>query len=351
MSHDLDVTDGVYSFADSLTDGRGRVDAWHKHGQAVGHCMTAQEVMKEAHLGNWRVHKVPLVGRPAPIITEDGVTTEPELEIPDKFASARFNPITGAREYLGIVGNVWEPIQNEAICEMLNMIVDESGAHFETAGALAGGARAFVTMKMPQSIELRDNAGNVIDTTDMYLSGLNAHDGMNALRAIVTGTRIVCANTETMAIAGAKSTFSIHHTPNYEKAMKEARKALGLTFKYMEAFEAEVQKLYAQAMSDEQMKTFATQVMKVDKAETERQATSRRAHADNIVKLWTSSPTLDNVRGTKWAAYNAVTEYTDFYAPVKGHGDPADLRALRALTPASVNQNLKIDAFRLLTTV
>ena len=38
---------------------------------------------------------------------------------------------------------------------MLDTITDESGAHFETAGALFGGRQVFVTMKLPKTMVLQ----------------------------------------------------------------------------------------------------------------------------------------------------------------------------------------------------
>jgi hypothetical protein len=38
-----------------------------------------------------------------------------------------------AVDYLGVIGSNYEPVQNEASCELLDALVDESGAHCETA--------------------------------------------------------------------------------------------------------------------------------------------------------------------------------------------------------------------------
>ena len=55
-------------------------------------------------------------------------------------ATVRDNPIVAGRiDCLGVVGSNYEPVQNEASCGLLDAITDESGAHFETAGALFGG--------------------------------------------------------------------------------------------------------------------------------------------------------------------------------------------------------------------
>lgn len=68
------------------------------------------------------------------------------------------------------------------------------------------------------------------------------------------------------------------------------------------------------------------------------------AAAGGIVTLWTSSLTIAPIAGTRWAAYNAVTEYLDHVVPVRGArtaGDASAARALRNITAAGSTQSLK----------
>lgn len=174
MAHELDVTDGQVSFANS------RSDAWHRLGQSVGHTMTAEKALQAAHLAGWNVRKMPLQVPQEPIVTEHGVTTPPPLQVPEYFATVRTNPITGKPNVLGVVGSKYEPVQNEASCALLNALTDESGAHFETAGALRGGRETFVTMKLPESMTF-DGIDGSADRTEFYLAALNSHDGYQPL--------------------------------------------------------------------------------------------------------------------------------------------------------------------------
>ena len=170
MAHEIDINNGVASFANS------RSDAWHRLGQSVGHAMTAREALEAAHL-NFQVSKMPLVIPQEPVITEDGVTTPDPIPVPDMFATVRNNPIIAGRvDYLGVVGPKYEPVQNDSAFAVLDTITDESGAHFETAGALFGGRQVFVTMKLPKTMVLQGRDG-FEDRTTFYLAALNSHDG------------------------------------------------------------------------------------------------------------------------------------------------------------------------------
>ena len=105
--------------------------------------------------------------------------------------------------------------------------------------------------------------------------------------------RIVCANTQSAAIARAKSTFGIRHTNGARVAIQEARTALGLAWRYMDAFETEAVALYAAPMELDHLRDFAARLVKADdKTASVTARRGRQQQASSIVKLWTSSPTL-----------------------------------------------------------
>jgi phage/plasmid-like protein (TIGR03299 family) len=347
MPHEIDITNGVASFANS------RSDHWHRLGQAVGHAMTAREALDAAHLAGWNVRKMPLQVPQEPIITEDGVTTPDPLAVPDFYATVRTNPIKGGTDVLGVVGSKYEPVQNEASCDLLDALTDESGAHFETAGALRGGRESFITMKLPNTM-IFDGRDGSQDQTVFYIAALNSHDGSSAFRLLVTPIRIVCANTQSAAINRAKASFSIRHTGGAKASIAQARNALKLTWRYIEAFETEAAALYAQPMDTDEMRHFANKLLEVDDAGTTATLRNRREKASGIVKLWTSSPTIRPIAGTRWAAYNAVTEFLDHVVPVRGartSTTASEARALRNIATAGSATSLKAQAFRMLQTI
>ena len=179
-------------------------------------------------------------------------------------------------------------------------------------------------------------------------------DGSSAFRFLVTPVRIVCANTQSAAIGSAKASFAIRHTGGAATAIQEARNALKLSWRYVEAFEAEAAKLYAQAMDTEQVRNFANALLEVESAGSDATGRHRRERANGIVRLWSSSPTVAPIAGTRWAAYQAVTEYLDHHVPVRGARTPGDAsatRALRSITTAGNAGSMKAQAFRMLQTL
>ena len=56
---------------------------------------------------------------------------------------------------------------------------------------------------------------------------------------------------------------------------------------------------------------FAAELVKVEQADSATARPRRREQAKGIVKLFVSSPSVAPVGGTRWAAYQAVSEWTD----------------------------------------
>ena len=70
------------------------------------------------------------------------------------YATVRTNPFTGRPEALGVVGDLYTPMQNEDHAAFLNTLADESGAIFDTAGSLNGGRQVFITMRLPDTMKI-----------------------------------------------------------------------------------------------------------------------------------------------------------------------------------------------------
>ncbi|WP_338752266.1 DUF932 domain-containing protein [Janibacter alittae] len=299
-----------------------RTDPWHRLGTTIeGEAFTAEQAMTLGHLGGWDVRKVPLS---ASEITSEGVTP---LDVPG-FATVRTNPFTQAPEALGVVGSAYHPLQNEDHAEFLNRLADESGAIFDTAGSLRGGRQVFVTMRLPESL----NVGGS-DRVDLNIAALNSHDGSSAFRLLVTPVRVVCANTQAAALRSHKASISIRHTRNAKAAVQAAREALGLTFAYAEEFEAEAERLINTTMTDAGFADMTARVFgTLDRDASKRAQTAERERVANLDRLWFDANTQAGIRQTAWAGYQSVAEYVDHFAPVRAKSGKADARALRLLT-------------------
>lgn len=298
MAHEIETfTDGTAAFFTA------RQDAWHRLGTVTADCLTAEQVMTTASLGGWNVRKVSLT---ATEITADGVTT---LDVPDRWATVRTHPKTGAAEYLGTVGGDYRTVQNEASCEVLNTIVDESGAHFETAGSLRGGRETFVTMLLPKDMLIGG-----VDAVRLYLAALNSHDGSKKFRLLVSPVRIVCANTQRMAERAAWASYEIRHTASAQGRIAQARQALGMTWRYCEEFQAAADRMLDETLTMGEFERIVKQVWPLEANPPVRTQNNHDRRLRALAHLFAESGTNAAIRGTRWAGYQAVTEYLDHYA-------------------------------------
>ena len=349
MGHELDITDGQASYADSRVDSQGRVDAWHKLGTPVGHAMTVDEALDAAHMRGWDVRTEPLT---ASVTLPDGTTVA--LPVPDRQLVLRTNPINAATEALGVVGMRYTPFANETTTGLLEKLVDAGGAHVETIGALRGGRDTFVTMRMPGHMEFRSPITGALDTTDLYISVLNNHTGQAPLRALIAPVRIVCANTQRMAENAARSVVTLRHTGDPAARMREVRELLGLTFAYRDTYVEQCERLIARELDSVVVLDVIEDVFGVKAATTERQETPRKERAGEVIDLYRTSPTVAPFKGTAYGVYNAVTEYLDHYAPVAAvkasDEEKAIMRARRTLMSAD-QAEMKGRAFSLLATL
>lgn len=324
MAHELETfSNGQTAFASA------RVSAWHQLGTVTQNTMSANEIMGAALLGNWGVRTIPVLGLDA-----DG------LQIPadDKRMTVRRNPVTGATEYLGIVGTDYEVIQNEQCAEMLDQLVDQvGGAHFETAGSLRKGKSVFVTMKLPTAMQI---AG--VDRMDLYLIGTTSHDGTAALRVDASPIRVVCANTQRAAFAHAVGHYTFRHTSNVSQQIAQAREALGLMWKYMDTFEKAAERMLQTSMTNREFEAIVAQVWPVADNAAEQAKNNAKQRLGTLKYLITEADTQKAITGSRWAGYQAITEYLDHYQEAKN----ATVRANRVITGKT--GDLKLTAFDLL---
>lgn len=322
MAHELErFDDGTTAFFSA------RQDAWHQLGTVTTDCLTAAEVMDVAHLGGWDVRKEQL------ITGESGATAI------GKFATTRRHPKTGNREVLGVVGKSYQIVQNEQACELLDMIVDETGAHYETAGSLRGGKEIFATMRLPQSLRIAD-----VDDIDLYLAMCTAHDASRLGRVLVTPTRIVCANTQRAAFANNVGEYTFRHTGDVKGKLAQVRDALGLIPAYLDQFQEEAEKMIERQLEWEQLQQISAQLWPLGDEDQEAAYLKQMARDRDLKALFETAPTQENIRGTAYAGYQSIVEWIDHRQPAKSEHH----RAHKVLTD-NANTQIKRQAFALLS--
>lgn len=328
MAHNLQITDNVAHFFDA------RTDAWHRLGQTGAGVQTGADALKLAYANDRNVHKTPLT---TTVITETGVQT---IEVPGKFATVGTNALTGAAEVYGVVGERYQPVQDETCAAMVDYLMGESDAHIETAGLLNNGARFFISAKIPSAkISI---AGDEIEN---YLIVSNSHDGSDSLRAFISSIRPVCANTVGAAIRGASASHTMRHTTNVHSRIDDAREALSMVSAYTARFTEYLSAMHSVPMRDADFENFMLALYGVkDRADV---STRKARQLDTLESLWHHSHTLQDTAGTRLGAYNALTEYTSHFSD--SHGKTPEDRAYNRTLKDTFDDRLRTKALSLLT--
>lgn len=277
---------------------------WHNLGTVTADALTAADALQAAQL-DFDVELRPVFAGLSPESVVGGIA------VPGRYATIR----TDTEAALGIVGARYQPIQNRQAFAFLTDLVADADAKFETAGALDSGRTVFVSMQLPDDIVL--DAEGAADLIKIYLMAVNSHDGSSQFITQVTPIRPVCRNTVRWAAEHAVAKWAVRHTSNATERIAEARRALGLTLKYAEEFEAEATELLHAPMSDGQFDEFLRSLFPLDDDASSRLRSNVYARRDVARTLFRQSDTNANIRGTAWAAEQSIIEQLDWMTTVR----------------------------------
>jgi hypothetical protein len=194
--------------------------------------------------------------------------------------------------FLGAVTGRYTPVQNR---ESFGWA--EGLGEFVFGGAMAGGASAYLGVRLDEKVSL---AG---DDHDVYAVLWNGHGGRRGLGSILTPTRMRCMNQlPTMRFkATAEETFTSTHSGD---AVGRASRQKGI----IDGLKSAVSQ--AQALADE-LSAVKLVDGRVDLVLRRAMPTQPRLRAAIETNLATSETLDDEQRTTGWGLYNAATEYLE----------------------------------------
>lgn len=288
---------------------------WHGLGQRFITAPSIAEAIVAAGL-DWRVGLKPLFTvDPSP--TGDVVSKVP--------AFATFRETDGS--VLGVVGPRYTPLQNSEAFDFFQPFLDANEATIECAASLKDGKRVFVLAK------LKRDAMDIVkgDSVEKYILLSNSHDGTLAVRVGFTPIRVVCANTLAMAHdAGTSQLLRVRHSKDVKLNLEAIREVMDTANASFEATAEQYRVLASRQINATDLKKYI-QISLALPSESERVL-------DKVTPLFLTGKGNDmpGVRGTYWAAYNAVTEYLTHQA-----GRTRDNRADSALFGLGATANVR----------
>jgi phage/plasmid-like protein (TIGR03299 family) len=267
------------------------------------------------------------------------------VPVPRHVANVR----SDTRAVLGVVGEGYEPLQNRAAFAFCDAITDSGQAHWIGAGSTRGGARVHALMRLDREVRIGGAEGE--DVLPL-LCFRNGHDGGLAVTVSVAPFRLACLNGMLLPLPEAQRTWKARHTANVEAKLADARRTLGIAWRYYDELEAIGARLISERMGEGEFERFLARLVPLpeprpDRSDGGRAVRNAERVREAIRSAYRTAPDLADIRGTRWGALQAVTSYVDHTQPTRQTAGRthAEARFERATEP----QPLKDGALQLLT--
>jgi phage/plasmid-like protein (TIGR03299 family) len=292
---------------------------WHNLGILLPEAPKINEAIELAGL-NWTVGMKPLF--------------TPDKEQVQAMATYRQD----TNKILGVVGASYKPLQNSEAFNFFQPFVDAKVASLETAGSLSDGKRVWVLAKLNADPSIITKE----DIVEKYVLLSNSHDGSMAIRVGYTPIRVVCNNTLAMAHNGKSSQLlRVKHVGNPVETLENVREAMNTVDATFEATAAQYRILASKQISEKDLEKYVKIVFatrkQLEEAFSKDDLTSGARVMSDIKRLFETGRgnNLPTVRGTMWAAYNAISEYTQYE---RGENESKRLESLWFGTGATMNK-------------
>jgi phage/plasmid-like protein (TIGR03299 family) len=270
-----------------------KLTPWHNLGVVIHDAPSIEEGIKLAG-ADWQVDTQPLY-----------------LDSGAKVDSAKAVVRSTDKSVLGVVGKNYTPLQNVDAFNWFQPFIDSKECSLETAGSLSMGRKVWILAKIN-----RPNAEIVKgDEVCKFLMLSNSHDGTQAVRAGLTGIRVVCANTLAEAHkSSASSLLRVRHTSKVKDNLDLVRETINAIDGQFEATAEQYRVLARKKINQADLKKYVKILIDCENDKDEDMSTRSLNIMKDIIGrcengLGNNTPA---VSGTWWATYNGYSEYLNY---------------------------------------
>jgi phage/plasmid-like protein (TIGR03299 family) len=233
-------------------------------------------------------------------------------KIPHQFAVVRDTDL----RILGIVSDDYRIVQNSEAFAFTDELLGGGDVRYETGGVLIspynGACKTWILAKSNKDFDIFG------DKIAPYVCFVNSFDGKSSMIAAMVTTRVVCQNTLTMALGGAKRVCFIEHTGDIQSKVKEAQQVLGLVDDYVAGFPEAAEKLLAINLYADEVTKFLDDLFPAPEVgDTARRMANRQYLKDIVLNRFEKSADLARFKGTAWALYNSVVDVVNHVDPFR----------------------------------
>jgi phage/plasmid-like protein (TIGR03299 family) len=174
-------------------------------------------------------------------------------------------------------------------------------------------------MRLDREIRIGDADGEEVLP---LLCFRNGHDGGLSVTVSVVPFRLACLNGMLLPIEGAQRTWKARHTASMEAKLADARRTLGIAWRYYDELEELGGRLIRERIGEGEFERFLARLVPMpdpapDRTEGGRAVRNVERVRDAIRTAYRAAPDLEHIRGTRWGALQAVTAYVDHVQPTR----------------------------------
>ena len=292
---------------------------------------TLDEVIEQAGL-DWTVQHIPVTG----IYRSVGNRRQTDIEFRKHRGAIRVNK-NGTVNPLSVVGKGQTIVQNREMLEVMETIGQTTEATWASAGELRNGTGVFAFLRLDEGTTIAGEA------MDWYLGAIQYHDGSGALRIAPTAIRPGCTNQFNSIFRHNEMSVRFNHTSGIMDRLAIAQHALRIVSKVQEDWSLWANQLADVTMHPQDFTGFLDTLVPVPAEELSKRAHTQALNTRDKIRdiYFGDTHTMDNLGFTKWRAFNAVSEYEDWFRPVRGGDSPEIARAARGIEKGNGPLTLK----------
>lgn len=289
MAHQLSFSGGLAEMAYA-----GQVP-WHGLGQKVEAGASIEEWLVQAKM-EWEILN-------SPVLYKNGdLHSAPEYRVLYR---------SDTNDHLSVVSNRYKVVQPKQMMEFFRSLVDAEGFTIETVGSLKGGRRIWALAKT--NIEDTVRGGDLIKG---YLLLITSCDGSLATTAKFISTRVVCWNTQAIALGESGQEVRVRHNTTFDANAVKGK--MGLVGRVaFNSFIDRMRNLSSVNLTTNDAKSALGLILPTPTGAKELEETKGFRKILDLFQGGAMGSNLPGVAGTAWGLLNAVTEYTDHH--VRAH--------------------------------
>lgn len=272
-------------------------DPWHRLGQQVDANAPIETWLQKAQL-EWEIMN-------SPVMFMNGQMHD--------YNDYRVLYRSDTNAALSVVSKKYKVVQPRQMLEFFRKLVSDEGFTIETVGALHAGRQIWAQAKT--NIEGEVGSGDLIKA---YLFLVTSCDSTLATTAKFVTTRVVCANTQAMALTEGGHEVRVRHNTSFNA--EQVRGKMGLTGRSaFNGFLENMRKLTSLSISRHEAEEVLTMALPKPTGETLVHDSKGFKTIMGLFQGGAMGHSLPGVAGTGWGLLNAVTEYVDHHSRARNN--------------------------------